>query len=398
MRLFLLLLMTAVSTASAAESRPLNSSVIKSQSVLAWQGAGIRAVAPAADRHSIHAYFNACPESPDGRYVLYFSSTVPNGEKGDIRILERATGIERTLASDVVTEDAHRVACQQWLAGGRKVAFHDLRDGKWVVIAVDVETGKQQVLAEERQLGFGASNGVWAPVYGYHWKQGLHRDFEAVNVETGEIRVVVKISDVLEKYGKEVRELVGEGDVSIFFPVLSPNGEKVMFKVSRGSGTDNFRSKTASKREGKFVYDLAKKEFLGIFERWGHPAWSPDSTGILEKGIVLQDLETKTKHKYAPGSPSNHQNLSPDGKLFVADAEISKWENGQPDEWGIVVGSLETDEFATIYRFKHVNGASSWRKPHPHPVFSEDGKRIYFNVSEGGWTRLYVAEIGAGSQ
>ena len=29
---------------------------------------------------------------------------------------------------------------------------------------------------------------------------------------------------------------------------------------------------------------------------------------------------------------------------------------------------------------------------HPHPAFSPDGKRLYFNVSDGKWTRLHVAE------
>jgi WD40-like Beta Propeller Repeat len=30
---------------------------------------------------------------------------------------------------------------------------------------------------------------------------------------------------------------------------------------------------------------------------------------------------------------------------------------------------------------------------HPHPAFSPDGKRLYFNVSAGQWTRLHVAEV-----
>ena len=29
---------------------------------------------------------------------------------------------------------------------------------------------------------------------------------------------------------------------------------------------------------------------------------------------------------------------------------------------------------------------------HPHPVFSPDSQRIYFNVGSDEWTRLYVAE------
>ena len=34
------------------------------------------------------------------------------------------------------------------------------------------------------------------------------------------------------------------------------------------------------------------------------------------------------------------------------------------------------------------NSAAGWA----HPVFSADGKRIYFNVNADKWTRLFVAE------
>ena len=45
-----------------------------------------------------------------------------------------------------------------------------------------------------------------------------------------------------------------------------------------------------------------------------------------------------------------------------------------------------------IHKFVNSHGAKSWRVSHPHPVFSADGKRIYFNVSDGEFTRLFVAE------
>src|SRR5262245_19018497 len=77
-----------------------------------WRsGVQIRPAAPAGERHSIHSYFNTSPESPDGRHVLYFTSTTPEGHHGDIRIVERISGKETTLVSGVHVEDAHCVAC-----------------------------------------------------------------------------------------------------------------------------------------------------------------------------------------------------------------------------------------------------------------------------------------------
>ena len=325
--------------------------------------------------------------------MLYFSSTVANGENGELRILERATGRERVLATNINTEDAHRVACQQWSDGGKQVVYHDYRDGKWLVATIDVESGKERILAEERQLCFGSPRSQWVPIYGYHWKQGAHRDLELVNVTTGEIKTVVKISDVLAEYGDQLREWIGDGQVSVFFPQTSPDDSRVFFKLSVGSGGDNFRSKSASKRDWKVVYDLNERKFLALNKFWGHPSWTPDSGGIIERGNIIGQLPGGTlRGQYAKGSPSDHPSVSPDSKLFVTDACIWERDGMQKDEWGITVGEFSTNEYATIHHFIHTNGARSWRGPHPHPAFSADGKRIYFNVSDSGWTRLYVAE------
>ena len=46
-----------------------------------------------------------------------------------------------------------------------------------------------------------------------------------------------------------------------------------------------------------------------------------------------------------------------------------------------------------VHRFDNSRDAKSWRRNHRHPIFSADGHRIYFNFSEGEFTRLIVAEI-----
>jgi Tol biopolymer transport system component len=373
----------------------LNSHSITTTEIQRWQSANVKTVVPATDHHSIHSYFNTCPESPDGQHVLYFSSKTPTGEYGDICIVERKTGQVQILASGVTAEDAHRVACQQWSDDGRIVTYHDFRDGHWQVACIDIKSGTQRLLAMDRQIGFGTAITDWVPIYGSHWKQGEHRDLELVNVNTGEIRTELTIAEVLKSYGNEVKELVGDGTTSIFFPVVSPDGSKIYFKIAQGRGVDDFRANNASKREGKFVYDLQKHQFIGLYGKWGHPSWSPDSTGIFEKGNFLFDLATETNRYFASGAPSNHPTMSPSQKLFVTDADISKRKEGKPGQWGIIIGSLETDEFATIYRFDNSDGARSWRKPHPHPAFTPDSRRIYFNASSAGWTRLMVIEIPA---
>ncbi len=358
-------------------------------------GVRVHPVAPQSERHSIHAYFNACPETPDGKFVLYYTSAAPEGEAGDIRILERSSGKETIVASDIVTEDAHRAACQQWAGGGKTIVYHDCRDGRWRVVAVDVATLKQTVLAEDRQVGFGSSQQPWIPVYGCHWNPGPHRDLELIHVETREIRKPVTVEQVVQEYGDWVQQKFGTKEISIFFPVLSPNGERVFFKLSRPSGGSEFRSKQASFRDGKVVYDLANNRFIRLIQQWGHPSWSADSKAIFEKGNVLSDVETGQSTRFARSSPSDHPSMSPDGHVFVTDADVSRRDFGKPGDWAIIVGDTKADRFVVVAQFNNTGGAKSWRRSHPHPTFSADGRRVYYNVSEGEWTRLFVAEQAA---
>ena len=375
-----------------APPRPLSSESITDPHVVSWQSPHVSVVSPDRERHSIHSYYVTCPESPDGRHVVFYTSSTSNGENGEIWIRERSTGKETLLVQDITTEDAHRAACQQWMAGGKIVAFHDCRNGRWIVAAVDISTGQERILAEDRQVGFGNAAGVWLPIYGCHWKVGTHRDLELVNVETGEILTALTVEEIVKAYKADIESMVGEGEVSVFFPVMSPDGQKVMFKVSRGSGGDDFRSPGASRREGKFVYDLKAARFIRLFRHWGHPSWTPDSRGIFEAHNILSDIYTGETRHFATGSPSDHPSVSPGSQIFVTDGALTKLFGGNPGEWGIVIGSLTADEYATIHRFDHSKGATSWRLVHPHPSFSSDGKRIYFNVSDGRWSRLHVAE------
>ncbi len=356
------------------------------------QGVNVRPVTKHTDRHVIHAYFNTSPESPDGRYVLYYTSGTLDGELGDLRIQDRDSGIERIIATDIATEDAHRAACQQWSNGGKTVTYHQHLQGKWRVMAVDIQTGVKRVLAEDRQLGFGSPMGKWAPIYGCHWNPGKHRDIEFIHVETGEIKTIVRCRDVIEAYGEWIRNQFGTDDISLFFPVVNADESKLFFKLAHPSGDNDFRSSRASVREGKVVFDVTDSKLIRLIETWGHPSWSPDGCNIFEYGNVLFDLETGKTRRFAPSCITNHPSLAPDAKLFVTDADVTKRNYGKPGDWAVAIGSCTSDDFVLLHVFGNSQGATSWRHNHPHPSFSADGQRVYFNVNEGRWTSLMVAE------
>ncbi len=354
-------------------------------------GVTVRPLIPNAGRHLIHAYFNISPESPDGRWVVYYSSPQREGYQGEVRILERATGKEIVLARNVTTEDAHRAACQQWVSRGERVVFHDLRSGEWVVATVEVASGKERVLARDRLVAWGSAIHDFVPIYGKHWAPGKHRDLELLNVVTGEIRKVVTADQVKLAYPELIAKEFGERPISIFFPILSPDASRVFFKIATPTGGD-YRSTQASHREQIYAYDLAKSRFLFGDGRWGHPAWHPDSRTLINSPNMLWDSNT-SKARPIPDLPvfrGSHPSISPDGELFVTD-----YTTAVKGQWAVAVAEIAGTRHRELHRFDNSKGANSWRVSHPHPVFSADGRRVYFNVNDGPWTRLMVAEAGS---
>lgn len=370
----------------------------KDDPVLQWsKNVRIAPVSSVPGRHTIHSYYVNNPESPDGRRVVFFSSSHPAGHEGEVRMLERATGKETVLAENVHTEDAHRAACQQWLSGGKRVAFHEVVDKRWRVVVVDVETLAKTVVAEDHQVGFGRPEGDLLPMYGCHWNPGKYRDLEIWDASTGKVRTAVKSADVEAKYGEWLTKEFKGKPTSVFFPVISPDSKRVFFKMAAGNGGDTYMSKGASARQGLVCYAFDRNEFTWMREKWGHPAWHPDSRHIIEAGNLLFDSDGAPYTRIAgvPVLRGTHPAVSPDGRLMVTDG-MSEPAGGKGSEWGIVVGDLRGGKWALLHSFDQSRGASSWRRNHPHPVFSADSKRIYYNVSDGEFTRLFVAEAGGG--
>jgi len=365
--------------------------------VARWQtGVQISPVSKVTGRHTMHAYYLLNPESPDGRRVVFFASTDPTGHVGQVCILDRRTGAETVLADEVHTEDAHRVALQQWTANGKAVAYHEVVDKRWRVVVVDIETRSKKIVAEDRQLAFGRGDGYLLPLYGCHWNPGEHRDLELYDVATGQLRTAVKIGDVERKYGDWLRKEFAGKPTSIAFPTISPDHKRVFFKMSAGNGGDNYMSSKASRRQGIIFYDLERQRLTFMREKWGHPAWHPDSFHWIEVGNLLFDADggPVTRIPNIPALRGQHLAVSPCGKLFVSDG-LTETLGGPRGEWAVLVADLRGDTFAILQKFVGNRGAKSWRVSHPHPVFSTDGKRIYYNINAGEHTQLQVAELAS---
>ena len=110
-----------------------------------------------------------------------------------------------------------------------------------------LETGKDRLLAAGRQLGFGQPAHNVVPLYGPHWNPGAHRGLELLKVQTGKIEQTALTADaVVKAYPDWVKRQFGDKPISVFFPLLSPDLTRVLFKVAAPAGGD-YRSKSASR-------------------------------------------------------------------------------------------------------------------------------------------------------
>jgi hypothetical protein len=168
----------------------------------------------------------------------------------------------------------------------------------------------------------------------------------------------------------------------------------VIFKMSNPAGGD-FRSKEASVRNLLIGYDLERSRFLFGQSEWGHPAWHPDSRTLINMPNILIDTETGGVRPIPnlPKFAGSHPSISPDGTLFATETLLEAF-GGRKGEYGVVVGDIRGKSYQILHRFDNTQGAASWRVSHPHPAFSPDGRRLYFNVNATEWTQLHVAQAG----
>ena len=274
-----------------------------------WRsGVQLRPVAPQEGRHTVHSYFNTCPESPDGTWVLFFAATTPDAQCGDVCIRHRATGEERVLAR--ISTPKMPIA---WLAsnGSPAAAASSITASATANGLSPSSIGNRPGThpGADRLAGWSQPHADIVPLYGLHWNPGPHRDLELVNVETGEIHPAATADALQQAYPEFLAQLFGDKPVSVFFPVLSPDLNRIFFKLATPAGGDA-RSKQASTRLGMVCYSLHDQRFLRADNRWGHPAWHPDSRTIVEAGRLLIDSKTGTTQRIA-GLPASAAIIPP---------------------------------------------------------------------------------------
>ena len=162
-------------------------------------------------------------------------------------------------------------------------------------------------------------------------------------------------------------------------PAFSPDGEQIAFRSEREGG-------------GIFLMDATGENVRRLTDFGFHPAWSPDGIHILcATGIVwtpescrtisqvwLVSVATGEKKQLITKEDANQPQWSPHGHRI---AYWGRHQGGQRDIWTVAasggVSVAVTKDFAT-----------NW-----NPVWSPDGKHLYYSSDRGGSTGIWRVAI-----
>jgi hypothetical protein len=346
------------------------------------------------DGSAIHSYFDLSPESPDGELVAYFSFLGSPPGLGQTRVTERHG--DRTLTlGEPVYGSAHHAALQQWV-DERLVVYSVLTDDgpATEIVSADGET-RGRLNASIRM--FSSASGLGLCDQSAARARGLEGGEEAIHLVdpySGEVRQVFTREEVLEIHPWRER-LSAIQHVRFQNSKWAPDG-KSLFTVYTNE-VHVRRGGSVARLKSLIVADAAdgyRPRYLAEFDH--HPMWGLDSSSIYAhvrqsdgaQDLVAFPLDGSTPYPLGEEIPGVHATLSPDGRSILT--HVYDWpERG---EASVLLIDLQTGchhELATM----NAPDASHETGCHLHPVWSRDGRRLYFNSNDSGVARLYAVDL-----
>ena len=346
---------------------------------------------------ALHAYFDLCPESPDGQRVTYFAFDGQRPGPGRVMICRRDGSGQRALAR-APWGKANEGAKQQWI-GDEAVAFHMLKDGPPRSVLAPLDGGQPRVLPRPIRS--------YSPATGMALAHSLSaqgfEDGEAavylMDVERGTVDVLFSVGDVLGAHPM-AEDILADPDTDprmLYFkkPEWSHDGCRFFFVFTNAQ--EGPRPEKGIFVKSLYVASAAGSglRYLGEFGR--APMWGPGDGYVYtvdpmdeagNRTVVAHPTDGSDPYPLLPRIEGTHANLSPNGRRIAID--VFGWPTlGRAAIWLYAAPSGEhvvAAEFGAPDR-SHATGV------HPHPAWSRDGKRVYFAAGENNVPRLYAIDV-----
>jgi len=381
----------------------------------------VTAITP-PDEAYMHTYYDVCPWSPSGRYLLCLRlpfedrEPAPDDQAGLCVIdLSRQTIREVWQTAGWGFQTA---AHQAWGRTDRHVYFNDKRDGKPVGVRLDLETGQPtyfdgpiwQVHPDDTvaictclnrgrltQGGYGMTvrpedeltNTAQAAA-----DDGLYQ----VDLRTGEQTLLIKLSDVWDVL-PDKPDMAG-AVLYAFHCKFNPQGTRILLVVrARFEDGKFFASLVTCAADGSGLHTTVGHR---LWRRGGHhPIWHPNGRQVLmnltpgDEGmrLCLVDADTQAVEVLVDDPPgTGHPSMSPDERLLLTD---QTGESGGVRRAAVRLVDLEAGSWRDLCAATSPAVGGSPLRRDAHPVWDRSGERICFLAAPRGKRQLFIVDPSA---
>ena len=343
------------------------------------------------DRDDKHTYYDICPWSPDGKYLLFSSAdaedlTTPRGDnlstqKGQLYVMDLET-FQRRLIADNALYATHNGVFSAWHPTKPRAFF---RKAPNKVGVVDVETGEllQVMDGGLRQLSPDGEIMVF-PNNEESYLDG--RGIYTMDEDGGNLSKFLSSEEVYELVPN--KDLFSLDEMTVGNTKWTPDAQHMLVTM--------WVHPRPKLRRSLFVVSRDGSELRWLTHFGHHHSWTEDGKWVLYSGykgyndeglkadprlflVSFDGSETKMVVDYPLGG---HPIMSPDATM------VTTW-----DGKGVLLVRIpeQTVEHLTI--FTH-DFDQSHAGTHPHCVWSPDGKWILYNSAETGNSQIYAVPMG----
>lgn len=337
-----------------------------------------------SEKEAKHSYFDLCPESPDGTKVIFFQYDKGSPGEGHIVICS-LDGKDTINVPFTCYANSHSAAEQQWM-NNDEVVFQFSENNETHCGVYSIREGTFRKTPGGIRM-FSEINGL-----------GLFITAEAGNSKKKQTVCSIDINK------NQIRELFTLKDAAAIHPFESklPSIEDSYFKHTKWSPDGRklfivYTNRPDSRVKSIFLANADGSELSYLCEFGHHPMWSWDSSYIYafrklpERGyneLIAYPVDGSEPYTMLNRAPGVHSSISPDNRYLVTD--VHNWE--KDGQGAILLYDLQLKDYEVLVTFP-LPDKSHETGTHPHPVWSRDGKRVYFNAIHEDKAGLFAVEL-----
>lgn len=348
------------------------------------------------DKQAIHFYYDVCPESPNGRRVVFFQ--FENEAPGDGRVVvANADGSDPRPISEPLPSDVHSAVRQQWL-DDETVTYCPNPAGHLKTVVVSLKTGERwempgalRMYCAHNCLGLTTTHDFEA------LKSNLDDTVCGMDFRRREIRRLFTLRDALRVHPLGDR-FEGVQHVSFMHTKWAPDGTRFLVLASNTNRLSGH--KTGQPLPGKpihsiFVADVDGGNLRYATEEDHHCVWGADSNHLCYfrknpdggQDFVSFPLDGTPPVPIMEKMRGKHATVNRDCTKVLAD--VTHW----PEKGRAAIFLYDTRAKAHEVLATMTGRDFTQRDYHLHPTFSRNEQRVYFNAGENGFRSLFALDL-----